>query len=108
MLVCVRARCATTNPSHSATPVPLRHSADEKKDNPETAKGIVVAMGNFHPHAHYMCCCITGWWWCVCCCFAEQLGLKKVTHVMKDLEHNNFTHAFTFLVSSLVKPLYLT
>ena len=72
---------------------------DEKKDCPETARGLVVGIGNFHPHAHFMFACITGWWWCVCCCFAEHLGLSKVTNLMKDLEHDNFTHAFTFIVS---------
>lgn len=51
---------------------------DEKRDNPEIAKGVVVAVGNFHPMFHFMACCITGWWYCVVCCFVNHLGLEKV------------------------------
>ena len=42
---------------------------DEKKDCPETARGLIVGIGNFHPHAHFMFACITGCWWCVCMIF---------------------------------------
>lgn len=109
---------------------------DEKKDNPELNKGMVVAIGNFHPSAHFLFVCICGWWYCIVCRFVNLLGLQKVCaageaascsvqrgltaasglnaqvyQVMKDLEHDNYSHAFTFLVSRsplAADPLLLT
>ena len=51
---------------------------DAKKDDPDMHKGVVVAIGNFHPMAHFIFVCICGWWFVLLCSFAQHLGLTKV------------------------------
>ena len=54
---------------------------------PLNNKGVVLGVGAFHAHAHYNFMMVCAFWWCLLhrCC--RELGIKKVSPTMKDLEH---------------------
>jgi hypothetical protein len=75
----------------------VMRARDAKRRWPWQNRGVLVAVGNFHPHAHFMFGLIEAWWECIIGAFAALLSKDKVTPFMKDLEHANYVHAFTIL-----------
>ena len=68
-----------------------------KRRWPEEYKYIVMANGYFHAMTHFIFTINEGFWMCCCCKFAEWTHKKKqIYERMKDLQHDNATHALNF------------
>lgn len=70
---------------------------DQLRKYPLKHLGVVIGVGPFHSHAHFCFIVVCAYWWCLIhrCC--KELGIKKVSPTMMNLENSNFIHAFTVL-----------
>ena len=80
---------------------------DAKRRFPQFNRKVLVGVGPFHQAAHFMFCAICGFWWCLVCCCCLHLGVTKVGPQMKDLEKNNYEHAFT-IIRVITVAIYAT
>ena len=68
-----------------------------KRRWPHEYKPIVIAQGYFHALCHFIFCIHFGFWPAMGCTFAEWLHKsKQIYEEMKDLQHDNATHALDF------------